>query len=282
MSETNGIDPFAQVSICFDIAEQLVTAIKTSALLLAALVLFVPLTPAQDEIPVGTILPGALSETVSASSKPGQTISIRLMQDVPLPGGRKMQKGTSVRGRLISVAQSKGGTGEDLSIVFDTLVSRNRILPVTTSLRAMASFTDVEAASIPTSGPDRATPETDWTTELIGGDIDYRGGGPVEEGAELVGRPVSDGVLIRVSANPVGQCRGPIDGNKDPQALWVFSSNSCGLYGLPGVTLVHAGRDNPIGEIVLHADNRKWKLRGGAGILLRVIGSGKEPARPHN
>lgn len=249
---------------------------KMPSIVAAAAFVFVSATNAQNAVPPGSILAVALNSTISTTSKAGEIISARVMQDVTLAGGQKIRAGAKLTGHVIAVVPSQGGSGAEVSLVFDRLESRKRSVPVTTSLRAMASFMDVEAAQVPAMGPDRGTPQDSWTTELIGGDVDYRGGRVVREGAERVGRPVPGGVLSQVSANPAGQCRGIVEGNDEPQPLWVFSSNACGLYDFPGVTLTHAGRDNPIGQIILRSSGRKLTMPAGTGMLLRVIGSREE------
>ena len=129
---------------------------------------------------------------------------------------------------------------------------------------------DVSQAQIPESGPDRGTSEYSWTTEQIGGEVNDRAGGAVTHGSGVVGRSVADGVLVRVSSRPGTQCRGEVDGNDRLQALWVFSSDACGLYDLPDVVLLHAGRSDPVGEITLLSDRGNLLIRGGSGMLLRV------------
>lgn len=91
------------------------------------------------------------------------------------------------------------------------------------------------------------------------------------DGENVVGEPVSDGVLSRVRPNPEGNCPGSNGSNDRPQALWVFSSNACGAYGFSGLTIAHAGRKDPAGEIVLASNNdRNLNIRSGSGMLLRV------------
>jgi hypothetical protein len=89
--------------------------------------------------------------------------------------------------------------------------------------------------------------------------------------SEVVGEPVFDGVLVRVSANANQGCRGQINGNERLQALWVFASDACGLYGFSNITILNSGRDNPIGLIVLAAEQKDLNIRSGSGMLLRII-----------
>jgi hypothetical protein len=54
------------------------------------------------------------------------------------------------------------------------------------------------------------------------------------------------------------------------QSLWLFSTDACGVYGYNDVTIEHAGRTSPEGEITLRSTNPSLKIRAGSGILLRV------------
>jgi hypothetical protein len=225
---------------------------------------------AQNTIPSGTILPVALNSSLnSRKTKPGQVITARVMQDVPLLGST-IHAGAKVVGRVIDVKPANGGSGAQISFRFDTLVVSKRRLPITTNLRAAASMMAVEAAQLPESGPDRGTSQNAWTTDQIGGEVVYRGGGPVADGLRTVGEPTYGGVLVHVSAKPGTPCRGDIEGNDRLQALWVFSSDACGVYDFADLKIVHAGRSNPVGEITLASDKGDVNVRAGSGMLLRV------------
>ena len=139
-----------------------------------------------------------------------------------------------------------------------------------TNLRALASMMDVEEAQVPPTGPDRGTPWAWRTRNLIGEEVAYGEGGPVAHGTDIVGQALADGVLVPVRPNPVSRCRGALSGNAEPQALWVFSSDACGLYELPKLTLAHAGRTDPVGLIKLLSDMGNVKVPAGSGMLLRV------------
>jgi hypothetical protein len=231
---------------------------------------------AQTTIPPGTILPVTLESSISSRKiQPGDKISARVMQDVPLPGRTKLPAGAKVTGRVVLVDPAGGGSGARVSFGFDTIVSRRQQIPVTTNLRALASNLEVQSAQLSIYGSDRGTPSTAQTTVQVGGEVVYRGGGPVKNGSQTVGTPVLDGVLVRVAADPVRGCRGEFGEDHRLQALWVFSSDACGVYGYSHVIIAHAGRSDPAGLITLAAKSGNFIIRDGSGMLLRVDAVGK-------
>ena len=224
----------------------------------------------QNTIPAGTILPVALNSSLnSRKAKVGQVITGRVMQDVPLPQGT-IHAGSKVIGHVTNVKPADARSGVQLSFRFDTLIASKQRVPITTNLRALASMMAVEAAQLPESGPDRGTSQNAWTTDQIGGEVVYRGGGPVANGLRPVGEPTTNGVLVHISANPGSKCRGDVDGNDRLQATWIFSSDACGIYDIPNLEIVHAGRTNPVGEITLVSTKGDVNVRAGGGMLLRV------------
>jgi hypothetical protein len=231
---------------------------------------------AETSIPPGTVLPARLNSTLnSQKTRLGQSVTARIMQDVPLPAGEKIKAGSRLVGRITGVRDEQSGQPSQISIRFDKLEFGHHSLPVTTSLRAIASWMDVHDAQIPPTGPDRGTPAAWATHTLIGGEVAYGEGGPVASGIDVVGKALADGVLVTPRPNPAAGCRGD-NGNAAPQAFWVFSSDACGVYGIPNLCITDAGRTNPNGEITLMAENGKLLIRGGAGMLLRVMSSGQQ------
>jgi hypothetical protein len=242
-----------------------------TTLLIGLIVLSVNLS-AQESIPVGTVLPVQLETSLSKKSKPGQLLKARVMQDVPFGKDLKIRAGAKVIGQVVDLVPYDKGTKAKISFRFDRVVVSHQTISITTDLRAMASMLEVDEAQIPETGPDRGTPSTAWTTVQVGGDeVVYRGGGHVMNASEVVGEPVPNGVIVNVSPNANQGCRGPIDVNKRSQALWVFASDACGLYGFSGVKILNSGRSNPIGLIVLTVERRDLNIRSGSGMLLRII-----------
>ena len=238
------------------------------------LVLFSGGAFAQNAIPPGTVLPAQLNTSLnSKKSKPGQTITARIMQDVPLSRERKIRAGTRVVGHIVTVNPATNAGASQITLRFESLDFNHESVPITSSLRALASMTEVADAQIPPSGPDRGTPWAWRTRNLIGGEVAYGEGGPVARGTQIVGRALVEGVLVRLDANPASGCRGEFAGSTQPQALWVFSSDACGVYGLEDVQITHAGRSAPLGEITLTSKQGSLNISSGSGMLLRVNGS---------
>lgn len=226
-----------------------------------------------QEIPAGTILPVELNSSLrSNKAKPGDVITGRIMQDVWFGSRERIRAGSRIVGHVVTATPAHGTAAGELSVRFDTLVRGKQRIAIVTNLRALATMMEVSEAQVPESGPDRGTPENMWTTDQIGGEVDYHGG-MVSSGAELVGRSTPDGALVHLHAKPGMKCRGDFAGDDRLQSLWVFSSDACGLYGFPLLSIRHAGRSDPVGEIRLLSDKGNVHVGAGSGILLRVDGT---------
>ena len=116
-----------------------VSGLIVSTAMLAVLLTF-PGARAQDkttgtaDIPRGTILPVRLNESLSSSkSRPGQMITARIMQDVPLATGGKIREGSKVIGHVVGVSSAADGN-DKVSLQFDKLISSGRTIPIRTNL----------------------------------------------------------------------------------------------------------------------------------------------------
>ena len=229
--------------------------------------------PNDFRIPVGTILPARLNHGLSSkSARPGQVVTARIMQEVPLPNHERIPEGANVVGTIVSVERAGNSTGSKITFRFDTLEIHHRTIGIVASLRALAGFMEIQSAQTPEFTPGFGTPYLWATTRQIGGDEVYGVGGPVtSQSNETIGKAVYGGVLVHVRAQPESRCRGPLDSEDRLQALWVFSSDACGVYGIQGVRIAHAGRTEPLGEITLLADQQDLLVRGASGMLLRVV-----------
>lgn len=98
----------------------------------------------------------------------------------------------------------------------------------------------------------------------------------LDRNSQQVGRSVYDGVLVRLRANPEGGCDGPISGQNELQAMWVFSADACGVYGVDQIEITHSGREDPQGAIALAVRSGNVRLNYGDGMLLRVLSSGPQ------
>jgi hypothetical protein len=224
----------------------------------------------QLAIPPGTILPIRVGSLSSEKSKPGDLVKARIMQDVPLGNGSKLRAGSTVLGRIVDVIPATPGASATVTLKFDTVLQGKTSIPVLTHLRAIASTLEVQSAQTPTTGPGKGD-VFDWMSTIqVGGEAVYGIGGDVMNGDRVVGRAVYDGVLAEPNAKDGTNCHGPVDGNDRLQAFWVFSSDACGAYGFPYLTISHAGRTDPRGEIALVSERGPVKIRSGSGMLLRV------------
>jgi hypothetical protein len=98
-------------------------------------------------VPSGTILAVRLNTSLyTTKSKPRQVIRGRIMQEVPLPNGIEIRKGSVLEGHVVEVVLGNSTVGPRISIQFDKLRSSHEPIPITTSLRAVAGPMEVAGA----------------------------------------------------------------------------------------------------------------------------------------
>jgi hypothetical protein len=208
---------------------------------------------AADSIPAGTTVPVILNSTLrSDKSESGATITATVMQDVPLGAGKTLRRGSKVTGHIVeTVTPGKGSDESKISFQFDGVRFENRTVPITANVRALASFTEVEAAQVPTTGGDGIS-EAGWSLIKIGGD------------------------QIRISPKLSAERGGGSKANNAAQAFWLFSPDACGTYGLGDMQIVRSEGNAPVGEVTLASNSRPVKIVRGSAMLLSVDGS-EEP-----
>ncbi len=226
-----------------------------------------------QEIPAGTTVPAMLRTTLdSRKAEAGQKIEARVMQDIPLGSQVRIRAGSKLVGHVVEVTAASATSGSRIVISFDRLRMNGAGIPVTMSLRSLASMMEVFEAQLPTNAiDDYGTSPSDWITVQIGGDAVYRGAGIVmSPDARVVGKSTAAGaVTAKLTASREGGCRGAVSGDDREQALWLFSTSACGAYGFGDLKIAHAGRRDPIGQIILESE-RDVHLSGGSGLLLRL------------
>jgi hypothetical protein len=231
-------------------------------------------TRSAEPIPAGTILPVRLN-TALRSDKigSGTTIIATVMQDVALGKGETLRKGSKITGHVVeAITPGKGSDESKISFQFDQLQLRSQTIPLSTTLRAVASTSAVLAATPELTSPDYA----DNQIQIGGDQISYGEDGPVMVGSQIVGRYTSQGVLANVNQDSGTPSGGTIEDNARPQAFWLFSVNARGAYGFRDLTILQSGRTEPLGEVTLASNRKAVKVEKGSAMLLRVEGSGPE------
>lgn len=215
---------------------------------------------AAQDVPVGTIIPIMLSTSLDTKKTDlGQTVSARVMDDVPLPDGTKIPEGAKVLGRVVGVTRPNPELGSYLTLVFDRVVFHGQQYAMRANVRALASKMAVFDAQVPLFEEDRV-PRSGWMMPQVGGDAAFRPDNP----AETWGR------FVKFSGDPPPGCGTRVDESHATGALWVFSPYACGTYGFGSdLVIVHDGATAPLGEITL-GSRKNVDVHSGSGFLLRV------------
>jgi hypothetical protein len=93
----------------------------------------------ENKLTTGTLLPIILRTSVSFDKcKPGQILHGKIAQDVPLPKGLIIRKGSDIEGHIVEVIPAGNGTGVNVSLQFDKLYMAGQLVLLVTNLRAIA------------------------------------------------------------------------------------------------------------------------------------------------
>jgi hypothetical protein len=227
-----------------------------------------------QSLPSGTTLPARLQNTLSSEKdQPGKTFTLKIIQDIPVSRQAVIPRGATLTGHVVATQSIKTGVQSfGITLQFDKLRFSHQEIPVVVGLRAMASVVEVSNAGMPTNSDDNSA---SWTTQQIGGDVVYRGGGPVTTSwGEIVGKPVSDGVIGRLIARRDGTLPGNLHCRSDdaPHALGLFGSTACGLYGFSRFMMERDGFEQPKGQITFVSFSKLIKISAGSQLLLEILG----------
>jgi hypothetical protein len=244
-----------------------------------ALILLISTISLSQELPAGTVVPIMLSSSLDAAKdNPGKKIEGRVMQEVLLLSGHRIDDRSRIIGHVVRVmrqgfsrpASSKRSSGFTIILRFDTIQDHGRFIPLTAALLALASTRSVADAQIPINSTANRDPTSPWVTRQVGGDVVSRGRGQVASSGGVWGTWLEgSSVQMRLTPNPDAGCpNGP--GYDRQQSMWVFSSAACGPYGFNKVKITSSGRAQPFGDIEL-TSSHNVKIRGGSGWLLITI-----------
>lgn len=242
-----------------------------------ATLLFLSSVALAETLPAGTVVPVMINSSLNtAKGEADKKIEGRVMQDVPLLSGGKINAGSRINGHVVSVAKPEssqsGSSGASIVLKFDTIEDHDRTIRLTVALLAVASMAAVAEAQAPIEINSDVDPVSQWVTRQVGGDVVNRGRGQVASHTGVVGTWLQGySVLVKLAPNPDAGCPdGP--GYDRPQAVWIFSSAACGAYGWGDLKIARSGRADPFGEIELKSA-RNIGIRGGSGWLLIAVAS---------
>jgi hypothetical protein len=225
---------------------------------------------AQSQVlPQSTAIPVRFERSVDTKkAKVGDQVTAKTIQVIVLPGGTNIPRGALIVGHIVAVdafhfdqtpyAHQRPSM---LSIHFDKLQTRNAMIPVNLSVRAIANANDSREAAYPHS-----TDDTDHVgmMTLIGGTTFSPLDKMIQsEDGDAVGYNRKNGIFARLIAS--GSC----NGTDTEQSVAIFSPDACGAYGFAGDYLADSGRGGS-GTFTLAVRGHSVKLYAGSTALLQV------------
>jgi hypothetical protein len=234
--------------------------------------------PALSQVlPQSTAIPVRFVHSVDAkTAKVGDAVTAKTIQIVTLPGGMTITKGSTLVGHVVDIqafhfdpspyAHQKPSL---ISIHFDKLQTRNAVILVNLSVRAVANTIESQEAAYPHSTDD--TDHVGMMTLIGGTEFSPLDKTIQSEGGDVIGYNRRSGVFARLIPSDYSAAGSTLHcgGTSTEQSLAIFSPSACGVYGFGGVYMPNAGRDGS-GTFTLATQRHSMKLYAGSTALLQV------------
>ena len=251
------------------------------SMLFGALTFLCGETKAQDPAPAATTIPVIFTQTIDvARAHTGDAVIARTMQEVKLPDGTQLPKGSIVRGHIVEVrAFSFDATPyavqqpSVLSIHFDQVLTKNGAKTVSASVRALANRLLAEEAISP-----HRTDDTDAVGTMVligGGSFNPLSKEVLTDDGDIIGYNRKGRVFARLlpaeyqSRYSHFACKG----SGGEQSVAIFSPMACGAYGFDSMYMAENGSGERPGTFRLESRHRSVKLYTHSAALLELTGS---------
>jgi hypothetical protein len=222
----------------------------------------------------GTTLPITFTKGIdSGHAGTGSAIEAKTTQQVRLANNQLLPSGSKVLGHVVTASAFAPDntpyakqTASLLTIRFDSVMSRDKVIPLNVYVRAMADplsvwdaqrpkATDLDPLSSTTQiGGDQVTPSQDEVNSSQG---------------ETVGHKRSGGVYAHL-ISAAGHRSDGCDATNTEQSMGPFSAAACGLYGYADMTLVSTGKSGD-STFTLASKSRSAQIRARSAALLEVV-----------
>lgn len=236
---------------------------------------FTPHALAAEDGSSSTAIPVQFTHAVdSAKAHTNDVVFAKTMQEVSLPNGQTIPKGSRVIGHVIdiqafTVDPTPYATQKPsfLSIQFDRIEEGRKRTPIKVSLRALASAFSSRMAETPQS----ENWETSTTLAQIGGDHFS----PMEKevfntDGDIVGYNRRQGVFAQLVSSEYVSRYGsfPCAAIPREQSVGIFSASACGLYGFDPQTYIVENGSTTRGTFRLEARHYSVEIEEGSTALL--------------
>jgi len=224
-----------------------------------------------SSLPAGTAIPVHFPHALDAANlKVGDAVVAKTDQTILGPSGLRIPRGSQLTGTVMEVQpQASSSDHSELAIKFDSLHVRDRAIPVRVALRALASFVDSYGTRSPVV--DNGTPDGSVYRQ-VGGDYFYQGDVVYSNEWDEVGKATHDGVVVKLEGRDLANSRNHVfcESTDTVQAVGVFASGACGVYGFTDITVAASGAGDS-GAIRFSSAKHTLKIPRESTALLQVV-----------